>query len=255
MKKNLFVLLIGVAVLAVTTVNSVAAVNLTFSGTGYGASPLSVTYPTDYGVGSATRGSLFLGEILMTPTVGPVLRTYCLSPAGTVGSGAYDLLTFEVAKYGANPPTWALSGGIENASYLFHNFAGLVANNDQGAAMQLALMELVYDSTGLGTVTGSGGTSLTSGRFQATGVSGDVITAVDNYINDILAAGLLNNIAPHYSSFPGYILRPQAAGGQDLIVIEHELVPVPEASTMLAGVLLLLPAGALLLRRASRRAA
>jgi hypothetical protein len=253
MKRNLFVLLFGVAVLAVTAGKSVAAVSLTFSGTGYGASPFSVSYPTDYIGGSATRGSLFLGELIMGQTGGPNLRTYCLSPAGTVGSGLYDLMTFEAAKFGANPPTWSLSGGIENAAYLFHNFAGSVANNDQGAAMQLALMELIYDSTGLGTVTGSGGTSLTSGRFQASGVSGAVSSAVNNYINDILAAA--GNIAPHYSSFPGYVLRPQAAGGQDLLVFIDELVPVPEASTMLAGALLLLPAGAMLLRRAIRRSA
>jgi len=127
---------------------SMAAVTLTFSGTGFGVSPVSVTYPTDGIGGSATRDNIFAGEFLMSQTTGPNLRTYCLSPAGTIGSGDYDLLTFEAAKFGNNPPTWSTSGGIENAAYLFHNFAGSVAANDQGAAMQLALLEVLYDSTG-----------------------------------------------------------------------------------------------------------
>ncbi len=248
MKNKLFSVWIGTAVLVATAGNCVAAVSLTFAGTGYGTSPISVSYPTDYIGGSTTRGSLFMGELLMTPSVGPNLRTYCLSPAGTVASDQYDLITFEAAKFGSNPSTWSLTGGIENAAYLFHNFAGSVGNNDQGAAMQLALMELLYDSTGLGTVTAGG---LSVGRFQATGVSGAVITAADNYINQILSAGAVS-IAPYYGLHPGHVLRPQTAGGQDLITF---MVPVPEASTLLAGAFLLLPAGAMLLLRASRRSA
>ena len=247
MKKNLFSLWIGTAVLVATAGKCVAAVSLTFAGTGYGTSPISMTYPTDYIGGSTARGSLFLGEMLVTPVVGPTLRTYCLSPAGTAASGQYDLITFEAAKFGSNPSTWSLSGGIENAAYLFHNFAGSVGNNDQGAAMQLAVMELLFDSTGLGPVTAGG---LSVGRFQATGVSGAVITAADHYITQILTAGA-GNIAPHYALHPGHVLRPQAAGGQDLITF---MVPVPEASTVMAGALLLLPAVAMLWRRASKRA-
>ncbi len=247
MKNNLFSVWIGTAVLVATAGKSVAAVSLTFAGVGYGTSPISVSYPTDYTGGSTTRGSLFMGELLMTPPVGPNLRTYCLSPAGTVASGQYDLITFEAAKFGSNPSTWSITGGIENAAYLFHNFAGSVGNNDQGAAMQLALMELLFDSTGLGTVTAGG---LSVGRFQATGVSGAVITAANNYINEILAAGA-GGIAPFYTLHPGHVLRPQAAGGQDLITF---MVPVPEAGTVMAGALLLLPAGVMLFRKVSKRA-
>src|SRR5262245_51200011 len=100
MKRNLFALGAVVLLLVLMAGSSMAAVNLTFSGIGYGTSPFSVNYPTDYIGGSASRGGLFMGEILMTPTSEPALRTYCVSPAGTVGSGTYDLLTFEAAKFG-----------------------------------------------------------------------------------------------------------------------------------------------------------
>ena len=237
------------AFLVAAAQSSMAAVSLTFTGIGFGGSPFSVTYPTDYVGGSSTRGGLFLGEIIMTPAGEPSLRTYCVSPAGTVGSGAYDLLTFEAAKFGNNPPAWAVSGGIENASYLFHNFAASVADNDHGAAMQLAILELIYDSTGLGTVTGGG---LTAGRFQATGVSAAVNTEVNDYINQVLVAGS-GIIDPYYADHPGYILRPQAAGGQDLITFMVPLEAVPEAGTIVAGIVLLLPGGIMFLRRFGRR--
>ena len=90
---------------------------------------------------------------------------------------------------------------------------------------------------------------LSVGRFRATGVSGAVITAADNYINQILTAGA-GSIAPYYSLHPGHVLRPQAAGGQDLITF---MVPVPEAGTVMAGALLLLPAGTMLLLKVSKR--
>lgn len=247
MKHNLKSLWTAIVWLVATAESSLAAVSLAFSGVGYGTGPVCVTYPTDDLGGSATRDGLFTGELIMMPAAAPNVRTYCLSPAGTVGSGVYDLMTLDAAKFGNNPASWSVNGGIENAAYLFHNFAGSVAGNNQGAAMQLALWEMIYDSTGLGTATAGG---LSSGRFQAVGVSGSLDTAVNNYINQILDAGA-GSVASSYAGHPSYLLRPQFAAGQDLITF---MLPVPEAGTVLAGVFLLLPAGVLLLRRRSKRA-
>lgn len=210
-----------------------AAVNLTFTGKGFGFQPSSLIYPVDNVGNTATRSSIFVGELLMSPSSGAPLKLYCLSPAGTVGTGLYDLIPFEAAKFGNNPPTWATAGGIENAAYLFNNFAGAVSDNDHGAAMQLALMELIYDSTGPAAVTAGG---LTSGRFKATGLTAAILNDADNYVNQVISAGPAA-VSSFYSAHPTGVYRPQDPHGQDLITF---FIPVPEASTSWAAAILVL---------------
>lgn len=249
--RNMFLVALGMALGGVASTQ--AAINLTQNGLGYGFyNNISVTYPTDYTTGTGTRSLYFAGEIKMKPTSGPDLVTFCLSPAGNLNNGLYDSLTFDAAKSGNNPTSWATDGGIENASYLWYAQKDSITTAAQGAAMQLALWELLYDSTDSGSITGGG--SLTGGRFTAagTGVADSAfVTAFNAYMSQITTAGGAT-IDSFYSTHPGYVLRPQDAGGQDLLT---SITPVPEPGTWLAALALFLPFGAGSLRLLRKRLA
>lgn len=194
--------------------------------------------------------------------VNQTIYTVCLSPLGDVpgGTSTYTVETFAQANNGLNPALWAWNNssshpqywGIENAAYLWRavanggqaglgGIAALTGVNakDAGAALALAMYTALYDSTGYGVFNAAG-------PYQIPGLSG---TELLDYTHDI---GLLSAAAVDANIIGGSVLVPKTSTSQDLIYINPNTPklnpPVPEPTTMVAGVLLALPFGASALR-------
>ena len=143
-------------------------------------------------------------------------------------------------------PTWgALNGpgntlnnavnaaqAIQNAAYLFYNYGNLsstgigLTTTTEKAALQLAVWSALYNTALDGSVSGS--------RFSVTSGDAAAITMANNWLS-----GLTGNY-----DYAGYLLTPGQLTGlnppQGLLIA----VPVPEPTTVIAGLLLLLPLGA-----------
>ena len=149
------------------------------------------------------------------------------------------------------------SQAIQNAAYLFYTYGNLQANHtgisgsvEQLAALQLAIWSVLYNTTVDGTVT-----SGAAARFQITGGSdAAAISDANSWITTLNSQANVGNFG-----YLGYLLFPTGAPSdpqgnadgqppQELLIDQDALTAVPEASTVLAGVLLLLPVGASALR-------
>ena len=131
---------------------------------------------------------------------------------------------------------------IQNAAYLFNTYGeisatgiGLTSTTDK-AALQLAVWSALYDTAADGTVSGT--------RFD---VTGGADSAAISQANTWLS-GLTGNYG-----YDGYLLTPDPTTGieppQGLLIA----VPVPEPTTVVAGLLLLLPLGASALKIIRRK--
>lgn len=198
-------------------------------------------------------------------TLGETIYSICLSPMGEIpgGSALYSVESFAEANAGLNPALWAwnhVAGpgaqywGIENADYLWRAVADAgqgtmngittlssIGKKDAGAALALAIYTVLYDSTGYGKY------SETPSNYKPPGLSpGLELTDYNNDLALLTPGGVTANIAS------GSALVPAVSSGQDLIYVNPNggklNPPVPEPTTMVAGVLLALPFGASTLR-------
>jgi len=197
-------------------------------------------------------------------TPGETIYSICLSPLGEVpgGSSLYSVESYSEANAGLNPALWSwnhVAGpgaqywGIENAQYLWRDIAnagqpGLggisalstMGRKDAGAALALAIYTVLYDSTGYGTYTE------TPSNYKAPAIGGAELLDYTADLALLTPGGVMNNIGS------GYALVPADTSGQDLIYVNPNgsklNPPVPEPTTMVAGVLLALPFGASTLR-------
>jgi len=232
-----------VAALAVTSAQ--ASLDYTYTGPGLadGSGQIDITYPTDYIGGSHTEAGIYVGQLDMSnPLNGQTFNAFCLSPGGhlSVGTAAYNAITLESAKFGLNPPSWSVTGGIENASYIWAQDNQTITTNAQGAALNLAMWAALYNSTAVGTTTGSGLFSISGAGFSPEIQS--VYAADLAQLNAASPSAILSN----FSQNTGYILRPVDASMQDLIVlpsaipadVRNQLVAAPEPSTVFGLALL-----------------
>ena len=213
--------------------------------------------------GAAIAGNELIGIYLFTASgsggpVNPFWST-CLSPNGSLDYAAhnYDSLNFVAGSSGHNPATWSTAGtgdsGIQNAQYLWRLFSPTIiagGTADQGAGLALAMYEALYDSTGYGTYN-----TANNGNFYVTaGLSGNVLTAYNTYLNVLNGTSSAANVTANLGN--GNVLRDALfvssngtqttpGAGQDLI---WNVTAVPEPTTMVAGALLLLPFGMSTLR-------
>ena len=205
------------------------AVNVSFDGTAYngvlaGGIGINSTSGNTVAICTDFLGSLYLGN---TYTYNSAVSVYTPGLTGVAPVWGADS--------GATTPTLAL----ENAAQLFNNNVAVLTGNNTAAkaGLQLAIWDALYNTTGQGTVTGT--------RF-----SFGAGTAADAYAS-IYLSGLVDpsTLASDALSSVGFLIpNPDtAANGQnpDGSVPQELLVatPVPEASTMIAGALLLLPFG------------
>jgi hypothetical protein len=248
------VLLLGAALSAQATylqLNSVPA-----------AANVTVVYPWDNSTdGTAPPRTVAFGvynvSTYANATGGSPLDTWnsvCLSPGGTIVNR--ELVSKENFGQGAPghlPNNWS-PGGIYNAAYIYNMHIDEVGGSaDKGVGLALAMLDALYDSTGMGKLSVAGA-GIGVGNFQATaGVSANALSWYNSYIADVTTANINAN---HY--YAGSVWRPvdlngnDAKTGQDFIT---KGTAIPEPTTMLAGALLLIPFGASTLRMLRRRKA
>ncbi|MGH7951810.1 MAG: hypothetical protein ACREFE_07825 [Limisphaerales bacterium] len=134
---------------------------------------------------------------------------------------------------------------IQNAAYIFNNYGqltstGLGGTTDEKEALQLAVWTALYDTVGGGSVTGT--------RFSFSGVSAAVQNDVTTYLSGLNGS----------YDYPCFLLYPDPVSGQNDFGDKEPpqellIAAVPEASTVIAGALLLLPFGVGTLRRILRK--
>ena len=213
------------------------------------------------GVIDGTGISALAGGILITETAGGDATTPSsyITVCTDIGASLYLGQTYTynapatpfAGQSGINPK-WgtgindgSAAAAIQNAAYLFNNYgqltsAGLGGSTEQKAALQLAIWSVLYNTVGVGQ------NEITGTRFTFTSPDATAVTDANNLISAL-------NALPNAGNF-GYtsaLLYPNPADGsqnpsprdgkapQELLIAS-----VPEASTVIAGALLLLPFGA-----------
>jgi len=233
----------------------------------------SVTYSVDVNTsdmepfnttidGDTTPGALTGGiHLTLVSSTDPSLPgnyvTVCSDIEGALNIGqSYEYntpVTPFSGQSGLNPMWGDLSSdgsaakAIQNAAYLFYNFNnltggsgnltsdGLTGTAQEMATLQLAVWMALYNTVANGSVTGT--------RFSVTGADTTAIADAASWV-----LGLNGSY-----DYTGYLLYPtdgSAPGAPQELLIA---APVPEAPTVIAGALLLLPLGASAFRVLRRR--
>jgi hypothetical protein len=212
----------------------------------------------------------------VTPALSTSLWTVCLSPLGLLANDNTQHVYTQVANTDSTArkdsypslqwatPVSSPNAGILNAQFLYNSLSGEITSanglangqvgglNVQGAAMALAMYTALYNSTGYGVI-GNGG------PLTISPLSGDTST---DYNTDL--ALLAANKSAIMNSHPagsvlipndvssGFINPANGPDGQEMILMTTPLsqgaTAVPEASTVISGLLMLLPFGAGILR-------
>jgi hypothetical protein len=207
-------------------------------------------------INGALAGGILINKMAGDASLPSSYVTVCTDIEGTLYLGQSYVYATPVIPFsgqsGVNPQ-WgtganSAAGAIQNAAHIFYTdgqltSAGLGGTTEQKAALQLAVWEALYNTTALGTVTGT--------RFTVSGGDAAAINLASSYLS-----GLTGNY-----SLNGYLLYPNPLSGvnadgeppQELLISVSGsptvvTAPVPEPTTIIAGALLLLPFGASTLR-------
>ncbi|HEX5222394.1 MAG TPA: hypothetical protein VFZ59_22765 [Verrucomicrobiae bacterium] len=216
----------------------------------YSASYSGTDTLSTFGVTWDTKtGATVAGAILLTKSSGDAsmpgsFLTVCLDIGGTLlmnRTYGYSASTPFAGQSGINP-LWGSGNadGLKNsanamaaiqaAANLFYTHSSVLSSgtSTERAALQLAVWEALYD-----TAAGSQTYGLSDGRFQITSGNAAAIT---------LASTWLSAVDPN-ALYVGYLLKPDPSQqyGTDGQEFFFNVSPVPEASTVIAGALLLLP--------------
>jgi hypothetical protein len=169
-------------------------------------------------------------------------NTVCLSLNGTLYWGNYQYTQEAFSGEMGLNPEWGTGNGpgntgvnatsayraVCNAALLYATYKDL-GTTDWGA-LQIAVWAALYNTDNSGALTGN--------RFSM------AYNGID--ATEALAQTYLNNtLATPAGDYVGYMLKPVNGSMQELILTP---TPVPEPTTVIAGVLLLLPFGASTLR-------
>jgi hypothetical protein len=135
-----------------------------------------------------SKGGTYINETVgacmmdaMDTSNGSHVYTFCTDIGRTINWGSsysYSLVSF--AGQSGSSPTWS-QNGIKYAEYLYQTYLSDALSNQssgKGAALQLAIWEVLYDTKS----SGSQSYSLTSGYFKA---SSDVNSIAQSYLNSI----------------------------------------------------------------------
>jgi hypothetical protein len=255
----------------VTALNGVNNIN----STAYLNDQMLVVSPGSSGGAAITASSSWSGAWVADIKSGPGYGSadpflgFCTDIANQMpnsGSGgyAYEAHLFSDGAYGgmSNPetggnppdPNWANSGSGGRAAWVYNTYIGVVKtatdNNAANAAalrsaMAIAIWEALYEGSGTFDVKSKS----TSGRsFAASGSGLDTIVSVNTTIAQ-LANSWLNSGAPLWAGFNSTWWAEQSSTGYgDVQSLMGPVSAVPEPTTVVAGLLLLLPFGASTLR-------
>ena len=252
---------IGALALALAVAGSLstarATVTYTIGNGGLDPTTFNVTIDSTT-INGALAGGISINQMgPIDPSLPDSYVTVCTDIQGTLYLGnpyTYDGPVAFAGQGGVNP-TWGTgtaateAAAIQNAAYLFYNYgnlttAGIGGSPTQMAALQLAVWEVLYNTTG----TGVG--SINGTRFSVTG--GADSTAISLAASWVTALDAMSNAGNF--GYDGYLLYPDPATGdqnptsqgkdgeppQELLMA----MPVPEAPTVIAGMLLVLPLAA-----------
>lgn len=221
-------------------------------------------------INGALAGGILINQVTSNPSMPKSYTTVCTDIEGVLYLGQDYKYNTPVTAFSAQTtgeaPTWGavntpgyLAGNhgavdtanaeqaIQNAAYLFYNFGNLTStgihfNGSKSqqevdeAALQLAVWDALYDTTASGKVNGT--------RFNATApgydtLAQEAITQANLWIADLNALSNDGNFG-----LPGYLLTP-ASGANSYYCggtpPQGLLIAVPEAPTVIASALLLLP--------------
>jgi hypothetical protein len=118
--------------------------------------------------------------------------------------------------------------------YYHHQSVLSTGTTTERAALQLAVWEALYDTT-----SGSSTLGLNAGRFSVSSGDSAAISLAAQWIQQVNAS----------AKYAGYLLIPDGAqNGTYNQEMFYNVTPVPEATTVIAGALLLLPFGLSTLR-------
>lgn len=190
--------------------------------------------------------------------------TVCTDIGATVYIGqkyTYDSPATPFSASSGVNPAWGTGGNpgsaaaaIQNAAYLFYNYGQLTSGGiggsvDNMTALQLAVWDVLYDTTG------TGKNSINGTRFTYSGENSTVQNDVTTWI-----AALNGNSKAGSFGYTGGLLYPDpTSGGVNANgngeAVQELLIAVPEAPTVIAGALLLLPLGASTVRILNKRRA
>jgi hypothetical protein len=138
----------------------------------------------------------------------------------------------------------ALTADATSAQYALQNAAQIFANNmgvlntgtlDQKAALQLAVWDALYDTTSSGLITGT--RFGFDGSSAAGGIAEGWLTGLENPSDPSYVSPNIGLLMPS-PALPSNGNNPDGSPPQELLV-----APVPEASTVIAGMFSLLPLG------------
>jgi hypothetical protein len=173
------------------------------------------------------------------------LATFCTDVGIAWSCGSHEYVAVPYTDHAGIAPTWVDNPhGMENAVWIFnHLFIPHAASlsSEQGAALQLAIWKVLYDTGADGTVS----SGFDAGRLRASGFG--ALEDADGYVAQVNLAR-----AAAFSIDSALWLKPLHNDSQGLIFSANAVVP--ETGTLIAGAILLLPfaastVGALLARR------
>jgi hypothetical protein len=220
-------------------------------------------------IDATTYNNALVGGISLTKVGGTDAQmpnnylTLCTDISGVVFLG--QNYTYELRPFSGQTglaPTWGATGAaagaaIQNAAHLFYNYYAALTPSGLGdaygslttqrAALQLAVWSALYNST-IGTIS----LDVTSGpRFTASGGNASAIALANTWLVNLTGNyGLAGDLFyPVPSTQHGQV-------AQELLFArppQQIVIPVPEASTIIAGLLLVVPFGASTLRILRRR--
>lgn len=220
-----------------------------------GLTKLDITYNTAYtgtihdSLGSANvyltafSASYMAGATLPYGHPNP-FTTFCIDVRYNITEPAYwESGSFPNPNSGP-PPTWQING-IYRAASLYRAYAGLASGANfssaqgkiDGAALQLAIWEVLYETSGTYNV-------LSGSGFYVSGAASAITTEANNWLASAA------NVADASLTTTFWDARLKADGVTPL-TSNQDLIgpPIPEAGTFLAGALLFLPFLASTIRR------
>lgn len=217
-------------------------------------------------IDTTTYNNALVGGISLTKVGGTDTQmpdnylTLCTDISGVVFLG--QNYTYELRPFSGQTglaPTWGVTSAdagaaIQNAAHLFYNYYAALTPSGLGgsygslttqrAALQLAVWSALYNTGGINNV-------INGSRFTASGGNASAIALANSWL-----VGLTGNYGLAGDLF--YPVDPTQHGhvAQELLFARPPqaiVIPVPEASTIIAGLLLVVPFGASTLRILRRR--